>query len=87
VAPPFALGVEEELLLLNSDRGLLERGEEIAQQADPDEGQVVGEVFKAMVESNSEISSNAREATTTLRDIRRELLQAGSRLMGVGGPP
>ena len=86
-AAPFALGVEEELLLLNSERRLLERGEEVVEQADPDEGEVVGEVFKAMVESNSEISSHAGEATAALREIRRELLRAGWRLMGVGVHP
>src|SRR5215210_7642283 len=86
-AAPFALGIEEELLLVDSDRRLLERGKEVVEQADPDEGQVVEEIFKAMVESNSEISRNAREASTALREIRRELLQAGSRLMGVGVHP
>src|SRR5215216_2204417 len=34
-AAPFALGVEEELLLLNSDRRLLERGEEASSKPIP----------------------------------------------------
>jgi glutamate---cysteine ligase / carboxylate-amine ligase len=84
---PFALGVEEELLLVGEDRRLLEQGERVVREADPPEGEVVGELFKAMVESNSDVSSTAGEATAALREIRRELLESGSRLMGVGVHP
>ena len=87
VEAPFALGVEEELLLVGEDRRLLEKGEEVVREADPPEGEVVGELFKAMVESNSEVSRNAAEAAEALRGIRRELLETGSRLMGVGVHP
>ena len=59
IEAPFALGVEEELLLIGPDRRILERGEEVAREADPDEGGVVGELFKAMVETNSDVSANA----------------------------
>ena len=84
---PFALGVEEELLLVGDDRGLLEEAARVVREADPPEGQVVGELFKAMVESNSDVSHNTAEATAALREIRRELLESGSRLMGVGVHP
>jgi len=87
VEAPFALGVEEELLLVDADRRLLEEGEEVVREADPPEGEVVGELFKAMVESNSEVSRNAAEAAEALRGIRRELLETGSRIMGVGVHP
>jgi glutamate---cysteine ligase / carboxylate-amine ligase len=85
--PPFALGVEEELLLVDSGGALLDRGAELARKADPSEGDVVGELFKAMVESNSEVSANAAEATEALSRIRSELIAAGSRVMGVGVHP
>ena len=87
VAEPFALGVEEELLLVGPDRMLHERGPQVARESDPDEGEVVGELFKAMVESNSDISADAREATATLRELRREILDSGQRIMGVGVHP
>ena len=69
VEAPFALGVEEELLLLGPDGELLERGAAVVREVDPDEGEVVGELFKAMVESNSDVSKNAGEATAALREI------------------
>jgi carboxylate-amine ligase len=84
---PFALGVEEELLLVDSRGHLLERGEEVVQETDPPEGEVVGELFKAMVESNSDVSRNAAEATEALSQIRRSLLDARSRLIGAGVHP
>jgi carboxylate-amine ligase len=87
VEEPFALGVEEELLLVGEDGGLLERGEQVVREADPPEGDVVGELFKAMVESNSEVSRNAGEATAALARIRAELIESGSRIMGVGVHP
>ena len=87
IEAPFALGVEEELLLIGPDRRILERGEEVAREADPDEGGVVGELFKAMVETNSDVSANAGEAIATLRAIRRELIESGARIMGVGVHP
>ncbi len=87
IEAPFALGVEEELLLLGPDGELHERGAAVVREVDPDEGEVVGELFKAMVESNSDISENAAEATAALREIRRELIDSGSRIMGVGVHP
>ena len=87
VEAPFALGVEEELLLVDPGGELIERGAEIVRRADPPEGEVVGELFKAMVESNSEVSANAAEATAALARIRSELIDSGSRIMGVGVHP
>jgi carboxylate-amine ligase len=84
---PFALGVEEELLLVGPGGALLDRGDEIVREADPPEGDVVGELFKAMVESNSEVSANAAEATAALSRIRSELIESGSRIIGSGVHP
>ena len=55
--------------------------------ADPDRGEVVGELFKGMVESNSDVSANAAEAIAHLGAIRAELIESGSRLMAVGVHP
>jgi glutamate---cysteine ligase / carboxylate-amine ligase len=87
MAPPFALGVEEELLLVGPDNELVDRGRQVAREADPESGDVRGELFKAMVESTSEISANAGEAIAVLRELRAEMLADGSRLIGVGLHP
>lgn len=86
-AAPFTIGVEEELLVVDADRQLLPRGPEVARAADPPEGEIVGELFKAMVESNSEISESAGEAVAALAKLRAELLSSGSRLVGTGIHP
>ena len=85
--PAFALGVEEELLLVGPDNELADRSAQVVRDADPDEGGVDRELFKSMVESRSEISANAREAIAALREIRRELADSGARLMGTGVHP
>jgi glutamate---cysteine ligase / carboxylate-amine ligase len=87
VAPPFALGVEEELLVVDADNELLDRGAQTVRDADPTAGDVDAELFKAMVESRSDISSDAAQAVGALREIRRELLDSGARIMGVGVHP
>ena len=87
IEAPFALGVEEELLLVDEDGRLLEQGREVVVEADPERGEVVGELFKGMVESNSDVSRNAGEAVANLGAIRAELIESGSRLMGVGVHP
>ncbi|MDP9189933.1 MAG: YbdK family carboxylate-amine ligase [Actinomycetota bacterium] len=87
IEAPFALGVEEELLLVGNDLRPLERGAEVVEAAEPEEGELVGELFKSMVESNSDVSRSASDATSALREIRRDLLDSGSRVMGVGVHP
>ena len=86
-AAPFSVGVEEELLLVGADNELVDRSAHVIRRADPDEGEVAAEIFKAMVESKSEISGSASEAAGTLRSLRREMCESGSRIMGVGVHP
>jgi len=87
VADPFALGVEEELLLVDERNQLLDRGPELAGATRPRDGEVDGELFKAMVESQSQIARDAGEAVATLGAIRRELLDSGARILGAGVHP
>ncbi len=84
---PFALGIEEELLVVDADGRLLDRGAEAARRASPDGGDVSTELFKAMVEGKSEVSRNAGEAVAGLREVRAELLSNGGRLMATGVHP
>jgi carboxylate-amine ligase len=86
-APPFSLGVEEELLLVGSDNQLVDRSAQVVREADPCEGDVDRELFKAMLETRSEISANARQAVRALREVRRELIDSAARIMGAGLHP
>jgi carboxylate-amine ligase len=85
--PSFKLGVEEELLLVGPDNELIGQSAQVLGATDPERGEIDGELFKAMVESKSEIAGNAPEAVGTLRRLRRELLDSGARIMGVGVHP
>ena len=87
IEAPFALGVEEELLLVGPGDELADRGAQVLRDADPDEGDVGGELFKAMVEARSDVSVNARAAVDALREVRRELLDSGARIIGSGVHP
>ena len=84
---PFALGVEEELLLVGPDNELADRGTRAVDAADPDEGEIDGELFKSMVESRSDVSRNAAEAVSALARVREGLIGSGSRIMGSGAHP
>jgi carboxylate-amine ligase len=84
---PFALGVEEELLLVGDDNQLVDKASRLLREVEPESGDVDGELFKAMVETRSEVSANAGEALEALREVRRELLDSGGRLMGAGVHP
>ena len=87
VEEPFALGVEEELLLVDSENELVGRSGEVLRAADPEVGAIDGELFKAMVESKSEVSHASTDAVHTLRRLRRELLESGARIVGAGVHP
>ena len=56
---PFALGVEEELLLVGDGNELIDKAARLLSEAEPDSGEVDGELFKAMLEARSEVSANA----------------------------
>jgi glutamate---cysteine ligase / carboxylate-amine ligase len=86
VQPPLALGVEEELLLVDENHALRDRDPEMLGALDVGEGTVQGELFRSMVEAQSPISATARQATAALREARRELLEK-TLLMGVGLHP
>ena len=87
IEPPFALGVEEELLLVDADNALLDRGRQAVRAVDAEGGAVDRELFKAMVELQSDVSANAQKAVDQLRGLRGQLLESGSRLFGAGLHP
>jgi carboxylate-amine ligase len=85
--PAFALGVEEELLLVDEGNALLDRGSQAVRAVEAEGGAVDRELFKAMVELQSDVSANAGEAEAQLRGLRGQLLDSGSRLIGAGLHP
>lgn len=84
---PFALGVEEELLLVDADNELLDGGRQAIDRANAEEGSIDKELFEAMVELQSDISPNADAAARELGQLRGRLIESGSRLMGAGLHP
>ena len=87
VEAPFALGVEEELLLVGDDLRPLDRATEVVENAAPEEGEIVRELFSSMLESNSQVCSDASEAIVALAEMRRQMLHQGPRLIGSGVHP
>ena len=83
----FALGIEEELLLVDGENQLATSSAEVREAADPDEGEVTSELYRAMVETRSEVSRNASEAIRHLRSVRAELRESEARIMAVGVHP
>jgi carboxylate-amine ligase len=83
----FALGVEEELMLVDESNSLADRGKQAIQSADTSRGEIDRELFQAMVESRSDPAANANAAIAVLRESRRALLESGSRIMGAGAHP
>jgi glutamate---cysteine ligase / carboxylate-amine ligase len=86
VQPALALGIEEELLLVDEDHALLDHDPAELGALDAGKGTVEGELFHAMVEAQSPICATTREALAALREARREIL-GSLRLLGSGLHP
>ena len=85
---PFALGVEEELLLV--DPGALQLADvasRIVPAVRPPAGEVKYDVYEALVESASPVVRTATDAARTLAGLRAELARGGATLMGCGIHP
>jgi glutamate---cysteine ligase / carboxylate-amine ligase len=86
--PPFTVGVEEELFLVdpvtgeqtNASTTVTERAEVIA-------GRVERELHACQVELISDVCSDAREAVGMLADLRRAVVATGTGLLGSGTHP
>ena len=87
-AAPFALGVEEELLLLDPDSGMpAHNSSRLVPQVDPPTGTVMHDVYEALVETASAVSRNAIEARRSARDIARRDPRGGRHARRRGHPP
>jgi len=84
-AEPFAIGVEEELLLVDAETLALDhRASELLERMG---GRVKPDVYEAEVETASPVSRHAPEAAAALGEIRTALRDAGATPMGAGLHP
>jgi glutamate---cysteine ligase / carboxylate-amine ligase len=86
----FALGVEEELLLVDPVTHALEHSayDVLGRMSVPrNEGAALPEAFAALIEFTTPICSDAEEAVACLANLRRHLLSAGATAIGSGLHP
>jgi carboxylate-amine ligase len=86
--PAFALGMEEELLLVDpATRRLAPVASELLPKVQTHSGTVMPDVYEALVETASPISANAIDGGRALAAMRADLRAAGATLMGGGIHP
>jgi carboxylate-amine ligase len=84
-SPPLTIGVEEELLLVDADCGLVAEGEGVLERIDSGHrGSVSTEIFATQIELKTGICLDAGQAARELAEVRRAVAAAGARLMGAG---
>src|SRR4051794_30572725 len=85
---PFALGVEEELLLVDATSGMLSpSSSRLVPAVHATAGNVMHDVYEALVETSSPISANAIEGVRSLEALRRAVRDAGGTAVGAGIHP
>jgi carboxylate-amine ligase len=88
-AAPFALGMEEELLLLDPSSGMLAHDSSVlVPRADPaEDGTIEHDVYEALVEDASPIVADAVEGASSLERLRAAVRAAGGTPAGAGIHP
>jgi glutamate---cysteine ligase / carboxylate-amine ligase len=82
---PLTMGVEEELLLVDADCGLVAEGAQVLDRIAPDRRKSVStEIFATQIELKTGICLDATQAAAELAEVRRAVLAAGATLMGSG---
>src|SRR4051812_28555860 len=86
---PFSLGVEEELLLVDPETGVLRNagGDVLDRLEDLANGEVKGEVHACQVELITGVHRTAGAAVGELRELRRAVRATGIGLIGSGTHP
>ena len=85
---PFRLGLEEELLLVDSTTLELSHvASRLLPRVKTDAGTVKFDVYEALVETSSPVCANALEAAAALDEMRFALRRAGATLIGSGIHP
>lgn len=86
--PSFAVGMEEELLLVDPvTRRLANVASELLPRVDTDAGRVMPDVYEACAELATPVSAHAIEGGEAFARMRAALREAGATLMGAGIHP
>jgi glutamate---cysteine ligase / carboxylate-amine ligase len=84
-SPPLTIGVEEELLLVDPDCGLVAEAERVLEGIAPEHrGAVSTEIFATQIELKTGVCLDAGQAAGELAEVRRAVAATGARLMGSG---
>ena len=90
VGPPFTIGVEEELMLVDAETLDLGQGIEAILEGIPEDvtGHVKPELFQSVLEVATTPCQSVAETTAQLRDLRRtvgEIAERNGYLVGAAG--
>lgn len=85
---PLTIGVEEELLLVDADCGLVAEGERVLEGIGSEHRKAVStEIFATQIELKTGVCLDAEQAARELAEVRRAIAATGARLMGSGVYP
>src|SRR5215218_5849256 len=84
-SPPLTIGVEEELLLVDEECGLVAIAETVLEEIEPAHREAVStEIFATQIELKTGVCLDAGQAAGQLAAVRRATAATGARLMGSG---
>jgi carboxylate-amine ligase len=88
-SPPFSLGVEEELFLVDPDNGrqLDARERVLGARLEPARGRITGEAHACEIELITDVCTTVADAVDVLSDLRRTVLGTGIGLIGSATHP
>jgi carboxylate-amine ligase len=82
---PLTIGVEEELLLVDPECGLVADGQGVLERIEADHRDSVStEIFATQIELKTGVCLDAGQAAKELAEVRRAVVAADARLMGSG---
>jgi carboxylate-amine ligase len=85
---PLTIGVEEELLLVDAECGLMADGQGVLERIEPEHrASVSTEIFATQIELKTGVCLDAEQAARELAEVRRAVDATGTRLMGSGTYP
>jgi carboxylate-amine ligase len=88
VAPDFALGIEEELMLVDARTlELANVATDLIDHVEPRSGRIEHELYEALIECSTPVVRNVPEGMETLVASREALGEAGATLIGAGLHP
>ena len=87
-SPPLTIGVEEELLLVDPDCGLVAEAEAVLERIDPEcRAAVSTEIFATQIELKTGVCLDAAQAAEELVKVRRAVAAAGVGEFNIGSYP